>query len=236
MTNLLNILKSRDIALLAKVHLGKAVVFFSSHEWMWELDHKESWATKNWCFWTVALEKTLESPLDSKEIKSVTPKVNQSWIFIGKTDAEAETPIIWPSDVKNWLIGKDPEAGKDWRREEKGTTEDEMAEWHHQLDGHEFEQALELVMDRKALYSAVHGFAKSQTQLSKWTEHIYLSWWLSSKESACNSRDLGSTPGSGRSPGVGNGNPFQYSCLGNPIDRGALQAHGVTKSQTQLSN
>ena len=94
--------------------------FSSSHVWMWELDHKESWAPKNWCFWTVVLEKTLESPLDSKEIQPVHPKGNQSWIFIGRTDAEAETSIFWPPDVKNWLIGKDPEAGKDWRQEEKG--------------------------------------------------------------------------------------------------------------------
>ena len=116
--------------------------FSSSHIWMWELDDKESWALKNWCIWTVMLEKTLESHLDCKEIKPVNPKGNQSWIFIGRTDAEAETPILWPPDWKNWLIGKDPDAGKDWRWEEKGTTEDEMVGWHHWLDGHEFEQSL----------------------------------------------------------------------------------------------
>ena len=109
--------------------------------WIWDLDHKESWVLKNWCFWTVVLEKTLESPLDCKEIQPVHPKGNQSWIFIGKTDAEAEAPILWPPDVKNWVIGKVPDAGKDWRQEEKGTTEDEMFGWHHRLDGHEFEQA-----------------------------------------------------------------------------------------------
>ena len=114
--------------------------FSSSHVWMWELDHKESWAPKNWCFWTVVLEKTLESPLDCKEIKPVNPKRNQSWIFIGETDGEAEAPNLWPLD-KNWLIGKDPDAGKDWRQEEKGMTEDEMVGWHHRFDGHEFEQA-----------------------------------------------------------------------------------------------
>ena len=114
--------------------------FSSSHVWMWELDHKESWVLKNWCFWTVVL-KTLQSPLDCKEIKPVNPKGNQSWIFIGRPDAEAEVPIIWPPDGKNWLIGKDPDAGKDWRQEEKGTAEDEMVGWHHRLDGHEFEQA-----------------------------------------------------------------------------------------------
>ena len=109
---------------------------------MWELDNKNGWAEKNRCFQTVVLEKTLLSPVDSKEDKPVNPKGNQSWIFIGRTDVEAEAPnTFWPPDVKNWLIGKDPDAGKDWRQEEKGTTEDEMVGWHHQLDGHEFEQA-----------------------------------------------------------------------------------------------
>ena len=103
---------------------------------MWELDHKKSWALKNWCFWTVVLEKTLESPLDCKEIQPVHPKGDQSWVFIGRTDAEAEAPILWPPDVKSWLIRKDPDAGKDWRQEEKGTTEDEMVGWHHWLNGH----------------------------------------------------------------------------------------------------
>ena len=107
---------------------------------MWELDHKEGWALKNWCFWTVVLEKTLESPLDSKEIKPVNSKGNQSWIFIGRTDAEAEAPILWPPDAKSRLTRKDPDAGKDWRQEEKGMTE-EMVGWHHRLDGHEYEQA-----------------------------------------------------------------------------------------------
>ena len=108
---------------------------------MWELDHKESWALRNWCFWTVVLEKTLESPLDCKEIKPINPKGNQPWIFIGRTDAEAEAPILWLPDVMNWLIGKDPDAGKDWGQGEKGMTGDEMVGWHHWLDGHEFEQA-----------------------------------------------------------------------------------------------
>ena len=141
-TNLDSILKSRDIALPTKVCLVKAIVFSSSHVWMWELNYKESWAPKNWCFWTVVLEKTLKSPLDCKENKPVNPKENQPWIFIGRTDAEAEAPILWLPDAKNWLLGKYPDAGKDWRQEEKGTTEDEMFEWHLQLDGHEFEQAL----------------------------------------------------------------------------------------------
>ena len=113
--------------------------FSSSHVWMWELDCEESWAPKNWCFWSVVLEKTLESPLDCKEIQLVHPKWDQSWVFIGKTDVEAKTPILWPSHVKSWLIGKDPDAGKDWRQEEKGTTKDEMVGWHHRLNGHESE-------------------------------------------------------------------------------------------------
>ena len=110
---------------------------------MWEVDQKESWVPKNWCFWTVILEKTFESPLVSKEIKPVNPKGNLSWIFTGRTDAEAEAPILWPLNVKSWLIGKDPDAGKDWRQEVKGMTEDEIVGWHHWLDGHhlEFEQA-----------------------------------------------------------------------------------------------
>ena len=117
--------------------------FSSSHVWIWELDHEESWVPKNWCFWAVVLEKTLESPLDCKEIQPVHPKGNQLQIFIGRTDAEAEAPILWPPHVKKWLIGKDSDAQKDWRQE-NGTTEDEMVGWHHWLSrhGHEFEQAL----------------------------------------------------------------------------------------------
>ena len=114
---------------------GQGYGFSSSHVWMWELDYKESWVLKNWCFWTVLLEKTLERPLDCKEFQPVNPKGNQSWVFIGRTDVEAETPILWPPDAKSWLIWKDPDAGKDWGQEEKGTTEDEMAGWHHWLYG-----------------------------------------------------------------------------------------------------
>ena len=132
---------------------------------MWELDYKESWALKNWCFWTVVLEKT-----HSKEIQPVHPKGDQSWIFIGRTDAEVETPIVWPPQAKNWPIGKDPDAGKDWRQEEKGMTEDETVGWHHQLNGHELRRLQELVMDREAWHAAVYGVTKSWTWLSNWTE------------------------------------------------------------------
>ena len=114
--------------------------FSSSHVWMWELDHKESWAQKNWYFWTAVLEKILENPLDYKELKPVYPKGNQFWICIGRTNAEAEAPILWPPDAKNWLLRKDSDSRKDWRQEEKEMTENEMAGWHHWLDGHEFEQ------------------------------------------------------------------------------------------------
>ena len=112
--------------------------FSSSQVWMWELDYKESWAPKNGCFWTVLLEKTLESPLDCKEIQPVHPKGDQSWVFIGRTDVEAETPILWPPDEKNWVIWKDPDAGRDWGQEEKETTEDEMVGWYHWHNGHGF--------------------------------------------------------------------------------------------------
>ena len=161
--------------------------FSSSHGWMWELDHKEGWAPKNWCFWTVVLEKTLESPLNSKKIKPLNPKGNQSWIFIGRTDAEAEAPILWPPDVKSQFTGKDPDTGKDWRQDEKGTTEDEMVGSHHWLDGHEFEHQ-KLVMDKEAWCASVHGDTKSQTQLSNWTEHV-----LGLEDRAVNKRD--DTPG-----------------------------------------
>ena len=171
-TKLDSILKSRDNTLPTKVHLVKAMVFSSSHVWMWQLDPKESWAPKNWCFWTVVLEKTLESPLDCKEMEPVHPKGNQSWIFIGRTDAEAETPILWPPDAKNWLIGKDPDAGKDWRREEKGTTEDEMIGWLHQLNGHEFEQVPGIGDGQGSLASCSPGGHKESdtTEWLNWTE------------------------------------------------------------------
>ena len=140
MTNLDSILlKSRDITLPADILLGKAIVFFfGSYVWIWELNHKESWVSNNWCFWTVVLEKTLESLLDCKVIKPVNPKWNQCWILVGRTDAEA--PVLWPSEAKSWLMWKDPDAGKDSRQEENGTTEDEMVGWHHWLSVHELQR------------------------------------------------------------------------------------------------
>ena len=141
---------------------------------MWELDDKESLVPKNWCFWTVVLEMTLESPLDWKEIQPVNSKGNQSWIFIRKTDAEAETPILWLSDMKNWLSRKDPNSGKDWRQEEKGTREDEMVGWHRWLDGHEFEQTLGVGDGQESLVccSPWGCTAWGQTRLRDWTELI----------------------------------------------------------------
>ena len=136
MTNLDGV-KNQTHYFANKSLLSQSYGFSSSHVWMWELDYKESWVPENWCFWTVMLEETLESPLDCKEIQPAHPNGNQSWMFIGRTDVEAEAPILWPPGAKNWLLGKDPDAGKDWRQEEKGMTEDEMFGWHHWLDGHE---------------------------------------------------------------------------------------------------
>ena len=138
MTNLDSILKKQSYYFANKGPSSQGDGFPSGHVGMWELDCEESWALKNWCFWTVVLEKTHGSPLDCKEIQPVHPKGDQSWVFIGRTDVEAETAILWPPDAKSWLIWKDPDAGKDWGQEEKGTTEDEIAGWHHWVDGHGF--------------------------------------------------------------------------------------------------
>ena len=154
--------------------------FSSSRVWMWDLDYKESWAPTNWCFWTVVLEKTLESHLDCKEIQSVNPKGNQSWVFIGRTEAEDEIPIVWPPDVKNWLIGKDPDDGKYWRQEKKEMTEDVMVGWYHWLDGHEFEQAPGVGDGQGGLACCSPWGTKSQTWLSDWSNWELL--WLYNTE------------------------------------------------------
>ena len=139
-----------------------------------KLDNKESWMLKNWCFWTVVLEKTLESPLDCREIQPVHPRGGQSWVFIGRTDVEAETPIFWIPDVKSWLIWEDPDAGKDWGQEKKGMTEDKMVGWHHRLNGHGFGWTLGVGDGQGGLCVVVHGVAKSWTWLSNWTDLIIL--------------------------------------------------------------
>ena len=144
---------------------------------MWELDCEEGWAPNNWCFWTVVLEKTLESPLDCKEIQPVHSEGDQSWVFFGRTDVKAETPVLWRPHAKIWLIGKDPDGGRDWGQEEKWMTEDEMAGWHHWLDGHEFEWTLGVGDGQGAWHASIHEVLKSETWLSNWTE---LNWPSSS--------------------------------------------------------
>ena len=144
---------------------------------MWELDYEESWASKNWCFWSVVLEKTLESPLDCKEIQPVHSEGDQPWVFFGRNDAKAD-PVLWPPHAKSWLIGKDSDAGRDWGQEEKGTTEDEMAGWHHWLDDMSLSKLRELIMDREAWRAVIHGVSKSQTRLSDWTELVNISFSL----------------------------------------------------------
>ena len=173
MTNLDSILKSRDISLPTKVHLVNLWIS-SSRVWMWELDHKDSWMGKNWCFRTVVLEMTLASPLDCKEIKSVHPKGDQSWVFNGRTDAEAEAPILQPPDAKSWFIWKDPDAGKDWRQEEKGRTEDEMVGWHHQLNGLEFEEAPGIGDGQESL-ACCSSWGQKESDMPEglsWTEEV----------------------------------------------------------------
>ena len=163
----------QDITMPIKVHLVKVMVF-PVVMYGYELDCKERWEQKNWCFWTVVLEKTLESPLDCKEIQPVHPKGYQSWVFIGRTDVEAETPILWSPDAKSLLIRKDPDAGKDWGQEEKGTTEDEMVRWHHQLNGHEFRKAPG-VGDGQGGLTCCNSWGRKEldtTERLNWTEEV----------------------------------------------------------------
>ena len=176
MTNLDRILKSRDINFANKGPSSQSYGFSSSHVWM--LDYKESWALKNWCFWTVVLEKTLESPLDCKEMQPVHPKEDQSWLFIGRTDAEAETPVLCPPNAKSWLTGKDFDAGRDWGQEEKGTTEDEMARWHHWLDGHEFKRTPG-VGDGQGGLACCNSWGSKESDTTEhlnWTEFQIINW------------------------------------------------------------
>ena len=168
-TNLDSILKNRDY-FVNKNPSSQGYGFSSGHIWNWELNYKESWALKNWCFLTVVLEKTLENLLDCKEIQPVHLKGNQSWIFVGRTDAEAEATILWPPDAKSWLIGKDIDAGKDWGQKEKGMTEDEMIGWHHWLNGHGFGWTLGAGDGQGGLAGCSSWGQKSQTWLRDWTE------------------------------------------------------------------
>ena len=179
---------------------------------MWELDNKKGWALKIQCFRIVVLEKTLESPLDSKEIKQVNPKGNQPWIFIERTDAEVEAPILWPPDSKSWHIRKDPDAGKDWRQEEKGMTEDEMVGWYHGLDGREFEQTQGVGNGQRSLACCTPWVAKSQTRLSDWTTRVETSEVVLVVKNLPERRRCqrcGFDPWVGKTPGVRNGNTVQ---------------------------
>ena len=174
MTNLDIVWKSKDIILLMNVHIVKAVT--CSHVQMWKVDHKVGWAPENWCFWIVVLEKTLESPLDCKEIKPVHPKGNQPWIYAGRTDAEAEAPVLWPPDAKNWLIGKDPDAGKDWRQKEERVAEDLMVRYYHWLNGYELEQTPGNTEGQGNLCAAVRGVTKSWAWLNDWITTTRYKW------------------------------------------------------------
>ena len=173
-------IKKQRYYFVSKGLSGQSYGFSSSHIWMWELGYKASWMPKTWCFWAVVLEKTLESPLDCKEIQPVHPKGNQSWIFTERTDGEAETPILWPPDAKSWLIGKDCDAGRGWGQEEKGRTEDEVVGWHHQLNGHEVKQALGDGDGQGGLACCSPWGCKESdmTEQLNWTE-LRLPWWPS---------------------------------------------------------
>ena len=172
MTNLDSTLKSRDY-FANKGRSSQGYGFSSGHVWMWELNCKECWALKNWCFWTVVLRRLLIVPWTARRSNQSIPKGDQSWVFIGRTDVEAEIPILWPPEAKSWLIWEDPDAGKDWRWKEKGTTENEVVGRHNWANAHEFCRLWELVMDRETSRAAVHVVTKNRTWLSDWTELTY---------------------------------------------------------------
>ena len=195
------------------------------------LYRKQSWTPKNWCFWTVVLEKTLESPWDCKEIQPVHSKGDQLWDFFGRNDAKAETPVLWLPHVKSWLTGKDSHAGRDWGQEEKGTTEDEMAGWHHWLNGCEFEWTPG-VGDGQGGLACYDSWGCKESDM---TERLI---WSDGKKSACHVGDPGLISELRRSPGEGHDNTFYYSCLDNSMDRGAWQTtdREVIKRPTWLSD
>ena len=241
MTNLEKYVKRQRHHFAYKGVYNQSYAFSRSHVRMWELDHKQGWMPRNWCFWTVALEKTPESPLECKEIKPVNPKENQPWIFVGKTHVEAEATLFWPPDEKSGLIGKDSDAGKYWRQK-KRAAENEMVRQHHWLNGYESEQTLGDTGGQRNLACTVHGVTKSQ-RLNKWcwikiSVNSGFPGGSDGQESICNAGDLGSSPGWGKSPGEGNGYPLLFSCLENSMDRWAWQAapYGIRKSQTWLSD
>ena len=211
----------------------------SSHICLWELDCEKGRTPKNLCLWTVVLEKTPESFLDSKEIKPVNLRVNQPWILIGRTDAESKAPIFWSPDANSWLTRKVPDAGKDWGQKEKSMSEDEMAGWYHQAVNMNLGKLRKTMRGREVWSAVVHVVAKSWTRLADWTtimKNIGLPWWLSDNLPA-NSGNTGFILGSGRSPREGNGNSLPYSCLENSKDKGAWPAivHGSQKSPTWLN-
>ena len=177
MTNLDSIFKSRDITFANKGLSGQGYGFSSGHIWMWELNCEESWVPKNWCFWTVVLDKTLASPMDCKDIQAAHYKGDLSWVFFGRNDAKAEIPVLWPPHGKCWLIGKDSDAGRDWGQEEMGTTEDEMARWHHWLDGREFEWTLG-VGDGQGGLACYNSWGRKESDTSEWLNWTELNYCL----------------------------------------------------------
>ena len=198
---------------------------------MWELNHKKGWAQKNWCFWTAVLEKTFESPLDNKEIKPVNPKGNQPWIFIGRTDAEAQAPILGLLDSESWIIGKDPDAGKDWGQDEKGMTEDEIVGWRHQLNGPELEQTLRHIEEQGGLASCSLWGCKELDMTEGLDNNCWLRWWRISLQ--CGRH--GFIPWVGKISWRDEWLPTAVFLPGESYGQRSLRVHGVTKNRTQLT-